>query len=45
MKKDKIKKLSRDVIQFEINALKSLKKNINLIILLHIFLDFPNLRF
>ena len=29
MKKEKIKKLSRDVIQFEINALKSLKKNIN----------------
>ena len=29
MKKEKIKKLSRDVIQFEINALKYLKKNIN----------------
>ena len=29
MKKEKIKKLSKDVIQFEINALNSLKRNIN----------------
>ena len=29
MQKFKIKEIARDVIQFEINALKNLKKNIN----------------